>query len=564
MNPKEVPMAENAGLEHFFEVITRVSRALHESTDLNETLQAMVDTITEVFGAKGCALRVLNREGNELELMASTGLSESYLEKGTVLADDSLSEVFEDSLVVIGDVADDPRIQYPDAALREGIISIVGVPFQVTGSMRMVIRLYFDTPLTLTDEDRHLLYFMAQQSAIAIKSAIQHTRYLETFRKVSAAIHEGEAVSDILETIVTKIHEIMEARGCIYWIVDTDQESVYLKVTSGFQMNALSGIDYPTLREVFRFDEDKAVFFKDVRQDPRIPSTTGLGKQMVISILGVPFPIVDQYKGVLAVYFSKPRDLLQSEIDFVRDSGRQGAIALHKAFRYDERMLGAFREIIEGLVLALEAKDLCTHGHSLNVANYGKMTAQQMGLSEREAEEVYRGGLLHDIGKLAMQDNILGNLGHLSPGDFETIKQHPVIGAKIIGRLSLLNEVTPIILYHHERWDGSGYPEGLMGQAIPLGARIIAVSDAFDAMTSDRPKKDNMSITRALNLLLLEGGTKFDPDVVRAFVSAIKENIDSVQPFTMPEGFGNDVEAAACEKRKTPIPEWIRRCIPGF
>lgn len=560
-------MAENAKLEHFFKVITSVSHALHESADLGETLQIMVRTVTEVFDAKGCTLRVLDATGKEFELMAATGLSSGYLEKGVVIADPHHSEVFEDQLVVINDVANDPRIQYPNAAITEGIVSIIGVPVQVTGNMRMVLRIYFDRTLDLTDEDHRLLYYMAQQSAIAIKNAMQHTRYLETFRKVSTAIHEGDAVSDILETIVSTLREIMEARGCIYWIVDTDQKQVYMKVTSGFQMNSLSHISYDTLKEVFRFDQEKEVFFKDVREDPRIPSTTGLGKQMVISILGVPFHIVDQYRGILAVYFSKPRKLLQSEVNFVRDSGRQGAIALHKAFRYDERMLKAFREIIEGLVLALEAKDVCTHGHSLNVANYGKMAAEQMGLSAREAEEIYRGGLLHDIGKIAMQDNILGNLGHLSPGDFETIKKHPVIGAKIIGRLSLLNEVTPIILYHHERYDGSGYPEGLMGEAIPMGARIIAVSDAFDAMTSDRPKKDNenMSIAKALNLLQLEAGTKFDPEVVKAFVQAIEVNIDSVCPYTKPDG---DVEQDAlkntCEKRKPHLFDWVKRCIPGF
>ena len=556
-------MAETARLEHFIEVVNKVSHALHESTDFNETLQAMVTTGTEIFDAMGCALRVLDPTGQYLELKASTGLSEQYLEKGPVAAGTGFSEVFDDQLVVINDVANDSRVQYPDAAREEGIVSIIGVPFQVTGNMRMVLRIYFDRTLDLREEDHRIVYYMAQQSAIAVKNAIQHTRYLETFRKVSAAIHEGEAVGDILENIVETLNEIMEARGCIYWIVDTDKQNVYMKVTSGFHMNSLSRISYETLKEVFRFEEEKEVFFKDVRKDSRIPSTTGLGKQMVISILGVPFPIVDQYRGILAVYFSKPRDLSQSEINFVRDSGRQGAIALHKAFRYDERMLNAFREIIEGLVLALEAKDICTHGHSLNVANYARMTAQEMGLSEREAEEIYRGGLLHDIGKIAMQDNILGNLGHLSPGDFETIKKHPVIGAKIIGRLSLLNEVAPIILHHHERYDGSGYPDGLMGDGIPLGARVIAASDAFDAMTSDRPKKENMSIQKALNILQLEAGTKFDPTVINAFVKAIEKNIDLVRPFTMPEGDPTSY-AASRDKPKSSVPEWIRRCIPGF
>ncbi len=559
-------MVESAKFEYFFEVISKVSRALHESPDLHEALQVLVETIAEVFAAKGCALRVLDPLGKDLQLMAATGLSQDYLDKGVVVADSSLSEIFEDSLVAIDNVADDPRVQYPEAARKEGIVSIIGVPFQVSGSMRMVLRLYFDRKFEIRPEDHHLFYYMAQQSAIAIKNSIQHTRYLEAYRKVSSAIHEGQEIRDILENIVYTVRDIMEARGCIYWIVDTERQHVYMKVTSGFQMNNLAHINYDTLQEVFNFEEEKEVFFQDVRDDPRIPSSTSLGKQLVTSILGIPLHIVDQYKGVLAVYFSNPRQLLKSELDFVRDCGRQGAIALHKAFRYDERMLQAFRETIEGLVLALEAKDAGTHGHSLNVANYGKLAAQYMGLTDREAEEIYRGGLLHDIGKIAMQDEILSNLGNLSPRDFETIKKHPELGAQLIRPLSLLNTVEPIVLYHHERFDGSGYPEGLMGEGIPLGARIIAVSDVFDAMTSNRPGMENMSIHKALNILQEQSGTKFDPQVIKAFVQAIEENREIVQPMVMPaEQIKTDQKKLVLGNgQKTKLPDWFRRFMPGF
>lgn len=559
-------MAETARIEHFFQIITKVSRALHESPDSREALQVLVDTIAEVFQAKGCALRVMDSMGYELQLMAATGLSREYLDKGIVVADASLSEIYEDSLVVIKDVARDNRVQYPEAATEEGITSIIGVPFQVTGNMRMVLRIYFKEKVELKEGDHQLFHHLAQQSAIAIKNYLQHTRYMEAFRKVSSAIHEGQQVIDILETIVYKTQEIMEARGCIYWIVDTDMQQVYMKVTSGFQMSALAHIDYATLKDVFSLEEEREVYYQDVREDHRIPSSTKLGKQLVVSILGIPFHIVDQYKGILAVYFSTSRHMLRSEIEFVRDCGRQGAIALHKAFRYDERMLQAFRETIEGLVLALEAKDETTHGHSLNVANYARLTAKYMGLSEQEAEKLYRGGLLHDIGKIAMQDDVLNNLGNLDPEDMETIKKHPELGAETVKRLSMLHEITPIILYHHERYDGSGYPEGLGGEAIPLQARIMAVCDTFDAMTSVRPGMGGMSIHRALNELQEQSGTKFDPEVIRAFVRAIEENMDKVQPFPLKKAKEEtEKEASGCkEKRKTPLQELVRRFTPGF
>jgi putative nucleotidyltransferase with HDIG domain len=358
----------------------------------------------------------------------------------------------------------------------------------------------------------------------------------------------------------------VEARGCIYWIVDPGRKSVFMKVTSGFQMESLSGISYDVLKDVFHFQDEQEIYIRDIRDDPRIPSASRLGKQLVTSILGIPFVIVGEYIGILAVYFSRERELLPSEINFVRASGRQGAIALHKAFRYDERMLKAFRETIEGLVLALEAKDVCTHGHSVNVATYSRLTALEMGLSEKEADTVYHAGLLHDIGKIAMQDVILDNLGSLSPEDFETVKKHPVIGARIIRPLSFLDQIVPLIHSHHERFDGSGYPEGLIGEAIPLGARIIAVNDSFDAMTSDRPGTSNMSVAKALNTLQEQSGTKFDPHVVRAFVQAVRNNAEAVHPFSLQSDSltKHGPERKAQEKSTSPLANWLRKHTPGF
>jgi putative nucleotidyltransferase with HDIG domain len=555
-------MAETAKFERFFEVITEVSRALHESGDLKQALSVMVQTITAVFEARGCLLRMLDSTGAELELLASAGLSSAYLDKGVVVADPTRSEVFDQSIVVIADVAKDARVQYPQAALKEGIVSIIGVPFQITGAMRMVLRIYFDRALELDAQDRRFLYYLAQQSATAIKTSMVYTRYMDAYRQVTTAIHAGEEIGEILESIVVNIREIMEARGCIYWIVDTSRRKVHMKVTSGFQMDNLSLISYETLEDVFSFHEEKEVFFKDVRKDPRIPSATGLGKQMVTAILGIPFHIVDQYKGILAVYFSRQRQLMQNEIDFVRDSGRQGAIALHRAFRYDERTLAAVRETIGGLVLALEAKDVCTHGHSLNVANYGRMTARQLGLTEHQADVVFNAGLLHDIGKIAMESTILDNLGNLSPGEFETIKKHPVIGAKIIKPLSFLDEVSPIVLYHHERNDGSGYPEGLMEKAIPIGARIIAVCDSFDAMTSERPGTECMSVRKACCILQDQAGTRFDPDVVHAFIRAVELNPEAITPYVLPAQYAATGRLKGASS--SALPGWIKRCLPGF
>lgn len=559
-------MAESAKFQRFFEVISEVSRALNESGDLKHASAAMVEAITAVFNARGCLIRLLDPIGQELELLAATGLSAEYLEQGVVVPDIGVSDGLDDQLLIIENVVDDPRVLNPEATVSEGIVSIIAVPMQISTSMRMVLKIFFGHRLEMDQQDRRFIQYLGQQSVMAIQSALTFTRYFDAFRQVTSAIHAGEEVDEILESIVVNIRDIMEARGCIYWIVDTSRRQVHMKVTSGFQMDSLSQISYATLEEVFRFHDEKEVFIQDVRRDPRIPSVSVLGKQMVTAILGIPFHIVDQYKGILAVYFSRHRHLLPNEINFVRDSGRQGAIALHRAFRYDERTVKAVRETIGGLVLALEAKDVCTHGHSLNVANYARMTARQLGLAEREADVVFNAGLLHDIGKIAMENNILDNLGNLSPGDLETVKKHPVIGARIIGQLSFLDQVAPMVLYHHERHDGSGYPEGLHGAAIPLGARIIAVCDSFDAMTSERPATERVGLRKAYAILQEQAGTRFDPEVVRAFIRAAQERPEDITPYVLPAEY-----VAACALKsgvaangKPSMRNWIKRCLPGF
>ncbi|MFO7838830.1 MAG: GAF domain-containing protein [Desulfosalsimonadaceae bacterium] len=552
--------------KHFFEVVTCVGRALEESADTESVLQVLADVMTRVYSARTGVLQSLEPGMKEPQMLAASGNHTEFPEKGCIVNDGALSALLQDRILFIPDTARDGRIRHPEQAAPFYVQSILAVPIRINENLPLVMWLYFDHPPALDEQDLCLLDDIRRQCSLGLKNAFEQSRYLKSFVEVSAAIHEGDAAEDILERIVTHIHEIMSARGCIYWIVDTSRRRIHMKATSGFQMENLAFVSYKTLEDVFCFHEGKDVFFEDIREDPRIPSTTALGKQMVTSILAIPFSIVDQYKGILAVYFNQRHRPLQHHIEFVRILGRQGAIALHKAFRYDERMLQAFRETIEGLALALEAKDVCTHGHSINVATYSYLTAGEMGLQEAEADTIYHAGLLHDIGKIAMQDEILKNLGNLGPADFETIKKHPVIGANILGPLSSLADVARLVLYHHERYDGSGYPEGLVGEAIPLGSRIIAVSDAFDAMTSERPNTRSVGVKKALNLLQEQIGTTFDPDVVRAFVRAIEKHPDAVKPFAISEDyFSKNAEAfASYEKHQSPLSRMLKKCMPGF
>lgn len=179
---------------------------------------------------------------------------------------------------------------------------------------------------------------------------------------------------------------------------------------------------------------------------------------------------------------------------------------------------------IQSLVRTIEARDQYTCGHSDRVAKMSQMLARQLGVPSYECRHIYRAGLLHDIGKVGVADEVLCKPGQLTDDEFNQIKQHPMIGYRILKDLKAFDYVLPGVRWHHERQDGRGYPDGLKGDEIPLMARIMAVADGFDAMTSNRPYRNGMPFEKAESILRNGAGTQWDPDVIDAFFQ-IREEI---------------------------------------
>ncbi|MDA8233943.1 MAG: HD-GYP domain-containing protein [Clostridia bacterium] len=188
-----------------------------------------------------------------------------------------------------------------------------------------------------------------------------------------------------------------------------------------------------------------------------------------------------------------------------------------------EITMAALTDSVGTLVQALEAKDQYTNGHAQRTNKYAQLIFDRLGMIEISQESFITGCLLHDIGKIGMPDSILGKRGNLSAEEFSLIKEHPLIGAKILENAKSLIDVIPMVLSHHERYDGSGYPQGLKGEEIPFEARILAVADAYDAMTSSRPYRDAMSSAQAYMEISDQAGKQFCPKVVKAFVSIYDE-----------------------------------------
>jgi putative nucleotidyltransferase with HDIG domain len=182
-----------------------------------------------------------------------------------------------------------------------------------------------------------------------------------------------------------------------------------------------------------------------------------------------------------------------------------------------QQLTRSYMATVRALSNAVEARDAYTGKHAERVAAYGIEIARALGVPRPDAPELEFGFLLHDIGKLAMPDAILYKPGGLTDEERALMARHPAIGADIVGEIEFLAEAARVVRSHHERWDGSGYPDGLAGEQIPLAARIFAVGDVLDALTTDRPYRPAMSLDEARQMISANAGTHFDPQVVAAF-----------------------------------------------
>jgi putative two-component system response regulator len=190
----------------------------------------------------------------------------------------------------------------------------------------------------------------------------------------------------------------------------------------------------------------------------------------------------------------------------------------------NERKL--LNEVIAALAEAVDAKDTYTRGHSGRVAVYARMLAERMELTNQEIERVYRMALLHDVGKIGIPDAVLNKPGKLTDEEFALIKSHTERGGDILGKVRSMPELSTGARWHHERFDGNGYPDGVRGEDIPLEARIICVADCYDAMTSDRVYRKHLSQEVVRREIEANAGTQFDPQIARLMLQIIDEDKD--------------------------------------
>jgi len=241
-----------------------------------------------------------------------------------------------------------------------------------------------------------------------------------------------------------------------------------------------------------------------------------LGKE-IRNLVAVPL-IAEHPLGMLLAFNKESADFNSVDIKLMNSIGNQSTVFLTNNMLYAD-LQDLLMGVLHALTASIDAKDPYTCGHSNRVAIISKRLAESMGLPAQRVQQVYLAGLMHDIGKIGVPESVLCKPGRLTVEEYEAVKKHPSIGAKILGGIRQLDDVIAGILCHHERLDGRGYPQGLRGDEVPLDARIIGLADCFDAMSSDRTYREALPLEAVISEVRKCAGTQFDPKVVEHLLS---------------------------------------------
>lgn len=263
-----------------------------------------------------------------------------------------------------------------------------------------------------------------------------------------------------------------------------------------------------------------------------------LGDRLMNIVTGIHAAVLIIYFVFLILYFSNLNKSKIGQGEVLAELVNQNDSLTKELKQKNDELEQAYWDMVNTLIGVIEARDYFTGGHSVKVCEYSVKLSRKLGLDDSQISKIMKASILHDIGKMGIPDNILLKPDSLSCDEYGTIMTHPEIGCKILGKVRGLEDILPMILYHHERMDGKGYPYGLDQERIPLGARIIAIADAYDAMTSNRPYRKALVKKEAKKRLLEGAGTQFDAELVGSFMDIIEsDNVDSIGDYRR-----NDIE----------------------
>ena len=517
------------------ELIARLSAELRKAATRSELLPVLLEQIMTQMEVDGVVLETVNPISGDVTIELGVGIWET-LTGEIIPAGEGLSAVIlqSGSTYLNNEAGQDPRVYFPEQ-LGE-CNSIAGVPLRADDTINGLLWIGSFRPLG--EDDLRLLRSVADMAASALMRMQLHD---ETRRRVEQ-LQALQAIDRVITTSLdlrfsldalleqTLLHLKMDAAGVLL----LNPNTLVLEYAAGRGFNtryyqkarlhlgeSQAGLAALERRMVHCGDLNKA--------EPPFLHPQWIEEEGFVSYCGVPLIAKGQVKGVLEVFSRSPFEPQEEWLTFFEALSRQAAIAIENAQLFENLQRTnldlslAYEATIEGWSRALDLRDKETEGHTQRVVNLTLLMASRMGLSSEQMAHIRRGALLHDIGKMGIPDAVLLKPGPLTDEEWEIMRKHPRYAYEMLTPIQYLRSALDIPYGHHEKWDGSGYPRGLKGEEIPLAARIFAVADVWDALTSDRPYRPAWTKARALEYIREQAGKHFDPQVVKVFFEVIEE-----------------------------------------
>jgi diguanylate cyclase (GGDEF)-like protein len=383
-----------------------------------------------------------------------------------------------------------------------------------------------------SDEDKEFLMLLAVPAALAIHNARvfreqdERARRLGTLRDCGRAVISSLHVDDVLAALARSAGEALGSPECVIFDYDAAADTLTSRGHYARDAQVYDGLGVPfPLRES---PSDRGILdgrnvVVETISDTGIPADSRASMEYwgEKTCLNVPLYFGDEPLGILVlIETERERRFMAEEIELIAGVAEQAAVAIHNARLYEE-VKHLHLGNLKALSSALSAKDYYTLGHAARVSAYMTLLGSELGWAEERLAEVQDAAYLHDIGKIAVSDRVLLKTGPLNSEEWELMRQHPGISAEIVRPL-FSKELTLAVRHHHERYDGSGYPDGLAGEDIPLVARAMCLVDSYDAMSCSRPYRAGLTSAECLAELRRCSGTQFDPSLVEPFTRALR------------------------------------------
>ena len=531
--------AEQKGRE-VSETLERVSRALSESLNLRKLLDLICRESVEVFKTDTALLWLL--EGGELIGFAAYGPgSDQFIGMRYPIYDPRLlgaRVARERKSILVNHAAQATNVDLNMIKLFH-IQSMMGIPLikgeQILGSLMIMDS---ENPQRFTDDDLKLASVFGGHAALAIDNAQLferahlHLEHEKSLREIDGAITSNLELTRILEIVLYQTRTQLEVDACAILLFDADTQTLEYISSQGFSTELIKQT-HIHLGEgrVGNAALKQQIFGRaEIESPQQVPDRAELiVAEDFTAYFMAPLVTKNRLLGALEIYHHAPLIMTTEWLKFLETLAGQAAIAVDNTTLFQNlqqsnlELSQAYEATIEGWSAALDLRDRETEGHTRRVTEMTARLAERMGFSEQELVHVRRGALLHDIGKMGVPDRILLKPDVLSKDEQAIMHMHPIYAYQMLQHITYLARSLDIPLCHHEKWDGTGYPRGLKGEAIPLMARIFCIVDVYDALTSDRPYRMAWSKEKALEHIQNLSGTHFEPRIVAAFLAMVSE-----------------------------------------